>query len=184
MSNVDQARVLDFWFRELTPADWFEAGESLDPLVRERFSALHQQAASGNLEDWADSPLGRLALILVLDQFSRHIHRGTPRAFASDRRAQELALEGIEAGMDTHLSFGQRHFFYMPLMHAEDPELQRLSMERFNQLKSFAEQLLVFARDHQSEIERFGRFPYRNAALGRPDTAAETEYMQAREGTR
>src|SRR5699024_8743959 len=79
-----------------------------------------------------------------------------PRAFASDRRAQELALEGIEAGMDTHLSFGQRHFFYMPLMHAEDPELQRLSMERFNQLKSFAEQLLVFARDHQSEIERFG----------------------------
>ncbi len=179
--DPDQANVLDFWFRELTPADWFGAGERLDPLVRERFGMLHRRAAEGELDGWSAQPLGRLALILILDQFSRHIHRGTAEAFASDRRAQQLAVGGIEAGMDEQLAFAQRHFFYMPLMHAEDPALQRMSLERFGQLARLAEQLVGFARAHSGEIDRFGRFPGRNAALGRPDTSEEVEFLRQRQ---
>lgn len=175
--NAEQARVLDFWFRELTPADWFGAADSLDPMVRTRFAKLHAEAVKGNHEDWAESPLGRLALIIVLDQFSRHIFRGSAAAFASDERAQRLAVDGVGKGMDDHLSFAQRHFFYMPLMHAESPELQRLSVECFERLKAFADQLIAFAQSHQDEVRRFGRFPQRNAALKRPNTEEENIFM-------
>jgi uncharacterized protein (DUF924 family) len=178
--DAEQARVLDFWFRELTPADWFGAAESLDPIVESRFGGLHRQAFEGGLEDWAESPLGRLALIIVLDQFSRHIFRGSADAFASDGRAQKLAVDGVEQGIDEQLSFAQRHFFYMPLMHAEDPALQRLSVECFARLQTFADQLLGFAKSHQEEVQRFGRFPHRNAALGRGDTDAESAFMSER----
>ncbi|WP_395334734.1 DUF924 family protein [Novosphingobium sp. BL-8H] len=178
--DTEQARVLDFWFRELTPADWFGAAETLDPIVRSRFGELHRQAFEGCLEDWAENPLGRLALIIVLDQFSRHIFRGTADAFASDGRAQKLAVDGVEEGIDEQLSFAQRHFFYMPLMHAEDPALQRLSVECFARLQAFADQLLGFAKSHQEEVRRFGRFPHRNAALGRGDTDAESAFMRTK----
>ncbi len=175
--ECEQARVLDFWFRELSPADWFGAADSLDPIVRDRFGELHAQAAAGLLDDWAGSPLGRLSLIIVLDQFSRHIFRGTANAFALDERAQKLALDGIGKAMDERLSFAQRQFFYMPLMHAEDPALQRLSVECFEKLKAFADQVLQFAQSHQKEVARFGRFPHRNAALGRRSSDDETAFM-------
>ncbi|QSR19565.1 DUF924 family protein [Novosphingobium sp. KA1] len=175
--NAEQARVLDFWFRELTPADWFGAADSLDPIVRTRFGKLQEEAAAGNLDDWAESPLGRLALIIVLDQFSRHIFRGSAAAFASDERAQKLAVDGVGKGMDEQLSFAQRHFFYMPLMHAESLELQRLSVECFERLKAFANQLVAFAQVHQDEVLRFGRFPRRNAALERLNTDDENSFL-------
>ena len=175
-----QREVLDFWFRELTPRDWFAAGEALDPIVRDRFGDLHERAACGDLDRWQDTALGRLALIIVLDQFSRHIHRDTARAFAQDRKAQQLALDGIEAGVDEDLSFAHRHFFYMPLMHAEDPALQERSLERFTALKVFAEDILAFAQTHSDEIARFGRFPYRNSALSRSSSQAESTFLDAR----
>lgn len=167
--NPQQRDVLDFWFRELTPKDWFEAGERNDPLVRERFGALLEQARSGALDDWAETPLGRLALIIVLDQFSRHIHRGSGEAFASDAKAQQLALDGIAAGDDEQLAMSQRHFLYMPLMHAEDLGIQAKSIERFEALRDYAEWILQFARDHRQEIVDNGRFTGRDEALGRSD---------------
>lgn len=173
----DRDRILDFWFRELTPQDWFAAGTRLDPVVRDRFGALHAQALRGELDHWAEAPLGRLALIIVLDQFSRHIHRDTAQAFAADPRAQELAITGITAQMDENLSFAQRQFFYMPLMHAEDPAIQAMSVERFQSLRDFAEELLGYATGHAEEIERFGRFPGRNAALSRKSPPAEAEHI-------
>lgn len=175
-----QDEVLDFWFRELTPQDWFEAAEKLDPTVGARFRDLHAEASSGALDDWAETPRGRLALILVLDQFSRHIHRGTAGAFATDEKAQRLAIEGIASQMDEALCFSQRQFFYMPLMHAEDPAIQAMSVERFEALRDFAEELLGFATGHSAEIAAFGRFPARNPALGRKSTAAETDYLANR----
>lgn len=171
-----QDEVLDFWFRELTPQDWFEAAERLDPLVTERFRELHAEASRGALDGWAETPRGRLALILVLDQFSRHIHRGSAGAFATDEKAQRLAIDGIASKMDEALCFSQRQFFYMPLMHAEDPAVQAISVERFEALRDFAEELLGFATGHSAEIARFGRFPARNPALGRKSTPAEANY--------
>lgn len=180
LPDAQQARVLDFWFYELTPADWFGAGAALDPLVRERFGALHEEASAGLLDHWAGTALGRLALIIVLDQFSRHIHRDTPRAFALDEHAQHWTLSGIEAGMDEQLSFAHRHFFYMPLMHAEDPALQQRSMECFEKLAEFAQGLIGFAATHRDEIASHGRFPYRNAALGRVSSPEEERFLEER----
>jgi uncharacterized protein (DUF924 family) len=145
-----------------------------------RFQELTEQGASGALDHWASDPEGRLALIIVLDQFSRNIHRGTARAFALDGKAQALAAEGIKAGMDETLTFAQRHFFYMPLMHAEDSTLQALSVERFTALSELANYILGFAKAHRDEFERFGRFPGRNKALGRADTAEEARYLAER----
>jgi uncharacterized protein (DUF924 family) len=175
-----QTEVLDFWFRELTMQQWFGGGPALDALIRERFDALHEEATQGRLDAWASTKLGRLALIIVLDQFSRNIHRGTARAFALDGKAQALAAEGIKAGMDETLTFAQRHFFYMPLMHAEDSTLQALSVERFTALSELANYILGFAKAHRDEFERFGRFPGRNKALGRADTAEEARYLAER----
>lgn len=174
-----QTQVLDFWFRELGPQDWFGAGERLDPIVTERFGPLHIQAVAGDLDDWAQTPLGRLALIIVLDQFSRHIHRGTAFAFAADAKTQALTLDGLAAREDEQLTFAQRHFYYMPLMHAESAELQQLSLDRFAALKDFAENLLHFAQGHSEEIARYGRFPSRNAALGRKSNDEEAAFLQS-----
>lgn len=179
--NDPREDVLNFWFRELSPKDWFETAEALDPAVRARFGALHAQAAEGALADWAETPLGRLALILVLDQFSRHIHRGTALAFASDPAAQHLAVEGIAARMDETLGFAQRQFFYMPLMHAEDSVLQAMSVERFKALRDYAEEVMGFASGHSAEIAAFGRFPGRNLALGRNSSPAEIEHLNSSE---
>jgi uncharacterized protein (DUF924 family) len=177
LMDSEQARVLDFWFRELTPADWFGAAESLDPFVRDRFGDLHRRATDGKLDGWATTPAGRVALIIVLDQFPRHIFRGTADAFASDKRAQKLVLDGLEHGVDELLPFAQRHFFYLPLMHAEDPSLQRLSVECFERLQDFATEILGYAKSHRDEVQEFGRFPHRNAALGRADTDAEKAFL-------
>ncbi|WP_206240025.1 DUF924 family protein [Novosphingobium terrae] len=177
-----QAAILDFWFREVPPSDWFGDGAHLDPVVRENFGTLHAQAARGDLDDWAVTPLGRLALILLLDQFPRHIHRGSAQAFAADPKAQQLVLEGIAAGEDEALSLDQRQFYYMPLMHAEDPALQATSIERFTALRDVAETTLSFARQHGEDIRRFGRFPYRNEALGRLSTPEEDEHMRLSPG--
>lgn len=183
IGSLDQrsTAVLDFWFRELTPRQWFGSGAELDGIVSQRFAPLLDQAINGECDDWAATPRGRLALIVVLDQFSRHIYRNTANAFAQDRKAQMLCIEGIHNGMDGSLTSAERHFFYMPLMHSENAELQALSLEKFSALRNEAEAILGFAKGHASIVERFGRFPHRNKSLQRTSTPQEAEFLLSSE---
>ena len=178
--NTQQTDVIDFWFRELTPAQWFQGDDpSLDDLIRRRFRDLLAQARNGGLDDWADSPRGRLALIIVLDQFSRNIHRGSGESFAGDPKAQGLTLDGIASGLDKSLTFSERQFFYMPLMHAEDRALQDQCVALFEGLKQEAVGLLGFATGHAAIVARFGRFPHRNDILGRASTPEEAAFIES-----
>lgn len=174
--------VIDFWFRELTPRQWFtEGGPQLDDRVRTRFGSVVEAARRGALDHWAASPRGRLALIILLDQFPRQCFRGTPEAYASDAKAQALAAEGVAARVDEQLTFAERQFFYMPLMHAEDRDLQALSLERFDALHEDAEAVLGFATGHRRVVYRFGRFPHRNRVLGRPSSPEEEAFLASDE---
>ena len=176
--------VLDFWFRELDPRQWFKASAKLDAEISRRFGAWVEAALGGDLDVWAGTPRGRLALILLLDQFTRNGGRGGAEAFAGDAKAQTLVLDGLASGADRKLNIGERHFFYMPLMHAEDPKLQALSLEKFAAVQREAQSQVKYAKDHAATIARFGRFPARNAALGRPSTPEEEAFLKGRPGGR
>jgi uncharacterized protein (DUF924 family) len=171
------AAVVDFWFRELEPRHWFLGAKRLDEKMRRRFAAWVDAALGGELDGWAKTPRGRLALILLLDQFTRNIHRGTAKAFAGDAKAQALVVDGLAAGMDKPLTLSERQFFYMPLVHAEDPKLQALSLAKFAEFLNEAKSIVGHQQQHAAVIERFGRFPTRNAALGRPSTPEEESFL-------
>lgn len=196
---MDEAlEVRRFWFGKspLEPdcvserlALWFGSGtggERADELVRSRFASLISRAAAGELAAWADSPRRRLSLILLLDQFPRHVFRGTARAFATDRGALELCLSGMQSAADAALEPVERIFFYMPLQHAELHDAQEESVAAYRRLVNEAPRgleamfasALESAERHRSIVARFGRFPHRNRALGRPNTAAEAEYLR------
>jgi uncharacterized protein (DUF924 family) len=174
---VEPAVILDFWFRELAPRYWFLGSKKLDADMRRRFSGWVDAALNGQLDAWAGTPRGRLALILLLDQFTRNIHRGTPGAFAGDAKARALVLEGLAANMDRPLNLAERQFFYMPLVHAEDPKLQALSLKKFAAWLREAQSTVKHQKDHAAVIERFGRFPTRNAALARASTPEEQAFV-------
>ena len=194
MNEIDQ--VLDFWFGTcgadgaLDPVKqkmWFGDGRKHDAEITQRFGALHERAGRGELErEWAATPRGTIALVVVLDQFSRHIHRDTAAAFAQDPAAQKLAVAGIDQGVDHQLAPAQRVFFYLPLEHAEDIELQRLCVRCFDGLahtvalawRKDYDGFLDYARRHLEIIERFGRFPHRNKILGRKSTPAEIRFLK------
>lgn len=177
--------VLDFWFAEANASRWFAADAGFDAQIRERFGETAKAAAGDRLDDWAATPSGWLALLLVLDQFPRNLYRNDPRAWAADAVAQRVALSGLARGDDRQLPAVQRVFAYLPLEHAEDSALQRRSVALFESLLAEAEperraefeNYLDYARRHREVIARFGRFPHRNAALGRPDTPEETRYL-------
>jgi len=170
--------ILRFWFAELSPQQWFGDGKKLDGMVKARFGALVDSAKHGELDGWADTPRSRLALIILLDQFSRHVFRGTPEAFAADAKAAALTLDGIARGMDQKLETpAQRQFFYMPLMHAEDRNLQALSLAKVT-ANDFGEGALKAAQQHADIIARFGRFPHRNRILGRASTPEEETFLK------
>ena len=174
---MDSAAVLSFWFSG-GKQRWFEQRDETDQAIRERFGDLYAQAVDGRLDAWAQRADSRLALIILLDQFTRNLHRDTGEAWANDPRAQALALEGIERGHDRELLPIQRAFMYMPLMHAEDRALQERSVEQFSALESEAE--LGFVRHavmHRDIVARFGRFPHRNALLNRTSTEEEAAYL-------
>ncbi len=166
---------------------WFGDGHKYDAAIRKAFSDLHERAVRGELDPaWAATPRGRIALIVVLDQMSRHIHRGTPAAFAQDPAAQRLAVTGVQKSVDRELIPAQRAFFFLPFEHAENLELQRLAVRCFDGLartvakpcrkeyESFAD----YARRHCEIIERFGRFPHRNQLLGRVSTPEEIKFLK------
>lgn len=177
----DTRTILDFWFRELTPGQWFFGGDAVDRLVQEQFETTVEKALEGEFDDWATTPRGRLALILVLDQFTRNIYRNDPKAYIGDHKAQKLALEGVSAKEDEQLTSVERHFFYMPLMHAEDKKLQALSVQKFTELKEIADNTLGFAQGHSAIVERFGRFPHRNKLLDRASTQEEEAFLRSDE---
>lgn len=177
MDEKNYLDVLDYWFRELTPKDWFVSGDKHDQQVRERFGTLFDKVSRGQCDKWKSSSRGRLALIIVLDQFPRHIFRAQGKAFETDTIAQKLTLEGIECGADKLLNFSEKHFFYMPLMHAEDKVLQAKSVEMFNGLVEEAQLIAQMASEHADTINKYNRFPYRNSALDRPSTDEEREFL-------
>jgi uncharacterized protein (DUF924 family) len=198
---MDEARaVRNFWFGQLplTAAAlerrvcfWFGGDaatlERRDQLIRTRFGALLERAVDGELASWADGPRRRLSLIVMLDQFPRHIYRGTARAFAYDEQALSLSLSGMQSAADAALDVVERVFFYMPMQHAESREVQDESVAAYRRLRTEAppelratfEATLRSAENHRSIIERFGRFPHRNRLLGRADAAGELEWLRA-----
>lgn len=189
------AEVIDYWFGECGAdgafeperlSRWFGEGRRHDREIGERFGELHRQATAGALDHWCAEPEGRLALVLLLDQMSRHIGRDTPAAFSSDVAAQRIVLEGLAEGADRALVPVHRVFFYLPLEHAEDLVLQQRAVECFEALtvavapawRPAYEEFLDYARRHRDVIARFGRFPDLNPILGRETTAEEAEFLR------
>lgn len=194
MSATTPMDVTTFWFRDATRdpealerrgAVWFGTDPAFDRECATRFAASLGDAARGALDHWADTPHGRLALVILLDQIPRNIHRGSPEAFAHDAQAAAHCIAGFESGQDRSLHPVERVFLYMPLQHAEDLELQRRSVERFESLAAQAddawrarfEENARYARLHRDIVERFGRFPHRNRVLGRESTEEERRYL-------
>ena len=187
--------VCSFWFGELdadgmadqaTAARWFASDPAFDATIQNRFGALYDEAITGRLDAWASSARGRLATILLLDQFSRNLQRGTAAMFDHDARALHLTREGLELGLDRSLALQERVFFLMPLMHSEQLADQQHALAAFTELAADApeaarpvlERNVDFARQHLQIVERWGRFPHRNAVLGRPSTEAELAFLQ------
>lgn len=172
-----QAReVLHFWFDTVGADRHFAKDDGLDAEIGRRFGAVRQAVVSTNAERWREQADPLLAAIIVIDQFSRNMFRGSPDAFATDPLALELALIGIGRGDDRRMPADRRAFLYMPLMHAEDRGVARYSQHCFERLGNAIN--LKFARDHAEVIARFGRYPSRNAALGRTSTAEEAAYLK------
>jgi uncharacterized protein (DUF924 family) len=164
--------VLREWFRD--PERWWKRDAAFDDYLRATYGADVEAAIRGALDDWARSPRGALALVILLDQLTRNIYRGTPRMYAGDARAVATSLAVIEHGADASLSADERQFLYMPLMHSEDRALQQRSLEKFRELG----QSLEYAEHHAEIVLRFGRFPHRNAILGRESTPEEVEFLK------
>jgi len=197
ITDEDQARIeaiLAFWFKqhELSAPQidrrmdiWFGEDAAFDHEIRLNFAADVEEASAGRLDHWAEEPRGRLALILLLDQFRRNIFRGTAKAYEKDRAALKLCVEGAMQKKDRGLTPIQRAFFYMPLQHAESPKVQAKSVELFTRLAESVSPTLhetfltiaQFAELHRDIIDQFGRFPHRNALLGRENTPQEDEYL-------
>jgi uncharacterized protein (DUF924 family) len=180
--------VLSFWLLDANrPRDeWFRRSDALDAEIRDRFGGAIDRAARAELDSWALTARGRLAIVVLLDQFSRNAFRGTPRSFAQDGRALAIADEGIRLAQDRSLRPLERAFLYMPFMHAEDRAAQARSCALFERLASdapaelsaYLDSAAKYARAHRAIVERFGRFPHRNAIVGRATTPEEAEFLK------
>ena len=194
MNEESITEVLDFWFASREPDAagidsrmelWFGTDESVDQELSERFGELLQSAGKGELDDWAATPTGRLALILLLDQYSRNINRGSAAAFEYDRKALGLCVEGVNQGAHKQLDPFQQAFLFMPLQHAESMKVQEKSVEVFQALAQSVPETLRetfdnmahYAELHRDIVKQFGRFPHRNKLLGRDNTAEEESYL-------
>ena len=184
--------VLTFWFGPpgspplANAKRWFERDPAFDAEIAARFGELTKRAGAGELEAWRDTPTGALALVIVLDQFSRNLHRDSPLAFENDPAARDVAKDVHARSLDRALPPALRSFLYLPYEHAEDPGLQEESVALFAELRAeappeladYLEVTLDYARRHRDIVARFGRFPHRNRALGRASTPAEIEFLK------
>ena len=175
----DPVEVLDFWLGEVGPEGWYLGSEEIDARCGELFSEELAALTEGGLEHWAEGTVGTLAYLILADQLSRNIHRGTAQAFAADPLARAAARRAVEADWDLGAPSPERQFFYLPFEHSEDPEDQALAVKLFSERMPEAEESLLHAKAHQEIIRRFGRFPFRNKALGRENTAEEQAFMDA-----
>jgi len=178
MTTVDDPRigaVLAFWFSELAPEDWFRKSDATDEKCRSRFLPLLDELARGVPASWMTTPHGAMAAVIVLDQFPRNIHRDRPGAFATDALALATARAAIAAGHDAHLTLDERTFLYMPFQHAEDLADQTRALELFAEHPA---ETRDFAQRHYDIIARFGRFPHRNAILGRESKPEELQFLE------
>ena len=171
------SQVLAFWFSETQPRQWFAKDPAFDALVGERFLGLTRRAIAGELDAWSAEPTEALALVLLLDQFPRQIWRDTAMAFAGDPQAQALSLQALDRGwVEAESEETRRQFWLMPLMHSEDLAVQEAALPLFERFSD--PRTADFARRHRDVIARFGRFPHRNAALGRVSSAEELDFLQ------
>jgi uncharacterized protein (DUF924 family) len=176
MTLPTQDEILKFWFEECKPQQWFKKDEAFDSALRDRFGDVIESALAGALDDWMESREGCLALILVLDQFTRNVHRSTAKAFAGDAKALSISDLCRERGYIDHPDQGFRHFMLIPMMHSEDLEVQEASLPLFKEHTDA--RVSEYAIDHRNIIARFGRYPHRNNDLGRPSTAEEIAFLQ------
>lgn len=167
--------VLQFWFQESSPAQWWKVDAEFDRLIVERFSDLHGRAARAELYEWRAEPRGRLAEIIVLDQFSRNMHRNDARAYANDTLALALAQEAVAAKADRALPPEERVFMYMPYMHSESRVIHEVAERLFKQCGPKSN--YDFEIRHKQIVDRFGRYPHRNAILGRQSTEEELAFL-------
>lgn len=185
MPSTPPTEVLDFWFgppelRGKARPEWFRKDEKFDAEIRRRFVALHASAALGEREAWRAEPRSMLALVIVLDQFSRNLYRGDARAFAQDAHALGCVREALARGDDAKLLPVERQFLYMPLEHSEDLANQDRAVELMHGLEAFEETrgLIEWAERHRVIIRRFGRFPHRNGVLGRVSSGEEAGFLK------
>jgi len=170
----DPSEVVRFWLAQSDKV-WFTADPAFDAEVKDRFAGLVERARAGHLDDWAESPEGALALVILLDQMTRNIHRDSPEMFAADGKALGIAKQAIAKSFDEDLPKHKRRWLYMPFMHSEDLADQERSIELFT--RSDISESIPFAVDHADIIRRFGRFPHRNVLLGRQTTPEEAAFL-------
>jgi uncharacterized protein (DUF924 family) len=176
MTTVDE--VIRFWVKDVGPAGWYATDPALDARIRETFKPLWEKALEGRLERWTSCARGALAFIIVTDQFPRNMFRDDRRAFATDDLARRVAARACHLGFDCQTPEPERQFFYLPLMHSESQMDQDRAVRMFLlRMPETGAENLLHARAHRAVIREFGRFPYRNAALGRPSTPGEENFL-------
>ena len=174
--------IIHFWFEETAPQLWFQISEEFDNTIKDCFSVTYDMAKEGLSNNWNDEAEGALALCIVLDQFPRHMFRGNKRAYESDAKALTLVKQAIQRGFDQVLEPVKRGFLYLPFQHAEDLHDQERSVELYTRMKDVNEAGYMYALRHHDAIKRFGRFPHRNAILGRESTPEELEFIKTKGG--
>lgn len=173
----DPIEVLEFWLGEIGPKGWYSGEPELDATIRDRFLDLWQAANDGGLEHWVEGVAGTLAYLILCDQLARNMHRGTSLAFATDARARAAARLALDNGWDMQAPEPDRQFFYMPFEHSEDPVDQDLSVQLLTERLASDPEMALHARAHRRIITEFGRFPFRNLALGRETTPSEAAFL-------
>lgn len=168
--------IIQFWFEEIEESKWWAKDTNFDDLIFDKYSELHSSAASCELYEWRSSAEGRLAEVIILDQFSRNMFRGSPQAFAYDSLALALSQEAIRSGMDELLDSTKRSFLYMPFMHSESRTIHEVAVGLFERIG--IKTSLEFELKHKAIIDRFGRYPHRNSILGRESTEEEVEFLK------
>ena len=181
IEDAELRQVLDFWLVQTSPDKWFSQDDALDEEIRTKFSDLHKRAVAGELAHWRGTPRGCLGEIIVLDQFSRNLFRDDPRAYAADGQARKVMALALARDFDARMSTDERRFLYMPLQHSEDAADQARSVELFRTLED--DKTFKYTLRHQEIIARFGRFPHRNADLGRASTAEEIAFFKEPDST-